>query len=426
MPKETIPTGQEPILEITRVSGDLVIRPWMSLDVEASGDYTLERKDDLLRFTAQGDLVLKVPARAAVSVGEANGDVVIKSISGAVDLGEISGDVVLSNLGAVRVGTVRGDLVARNLSGPLLVDTVQGDAVLRSIDGDTALESAAGDLVAHYINGSFTLTSGGGDLNLAAINGDVAIMNGRRDLNLREIGGLCIAKDIAGDIRLRGGLGQGEHILAAAGDIVVRWPTTQPVTFEIIAAEIENSLPLQDVVEDKSGFRGRLGDGGPHLGLSAGGKVILKEGRLVREKWDAEEFGAPGMDFMSDLSNLGERIGAEVAEKMSRAAAEMEANLVPKMEQWAEQFAPKMENWAEQFSQNAAAAAAAAAEKASAKARDAAQQDRARPAPPPPPPAPKAESTSVEEQLRILKMVEKGVITPEEASLLLEALDGSV
>jgi hypothetical protein len=253
------------------------------------------------------------------------------------------------------------------------------------------------------------------------VNGDVAVMNGRRDLNLREIGGLCIAKEIAGDIRLRGGLPAGDHILAAAGDIVVRWPRTQPVTFEVIAAEIENSLPLLDVVDDKSGFRGHLGDGGPHVGLSAGGKVILKEGRLVREKWDAEEFGAPGLDFMSDLSNLGERIGAEVAEKMSRAAAEMEANLGPKMEQWAEQFAPKMESWAEQFSQKAgaaaAAAAAAAAEKAAAKARPA--------PPPPPPPPPKAEPANVEEQLRILKMVEKGVITPEEASLLLEALDGS-
>lgn len=425
MPKETIPTGQEPILEITRVDGDLVIRPWMSLDVEARGDYTVERKEELLRFSATGDLVLKVPPKTAVSVAEARGDVVIKSLSGPVALGQVRGDAILSNCGALTVTAVQGDLVLRNLSGPLQLAEAAGDVVLRSIDGDVALENVGGDLVAHYINGAFTLTHGGGDLNLAAINGDVAIMNGRRDLNLREIGGLCIAKEIAGDIRLRGGLAQGDHVLAAAGDIVVRWPAAQPALFTVIAAEIENNLPLQDIVEDKGGWRGRLGEGGPHVGLSAGGKVILKEGRVVREKWDAEEFGLPGMDFMADLSNLGERIGAEVAEKMARAAAEVEANLGPKMEQWAEQFTPRMEQWAEQFSQKASAAAAAAAQKAETAAREAEKASaRTRPAPPPPPPPPKAQAANVEEQLRILKMVEKGVITPEEASLLLEALEG--
>ncbi|MBE2200741.1 MAG: hypothetical protein IAE79_19165, partial [Anaerolinea sp.] len=42
-----------------------------------------------------------------------------------------------------------------------------------------------------------------------------------------------------------------------------------------------------------------------------------------------------------------------------------------------------------------------------------------RPGPPPPP----AKKASTEEQLKILKMVEQGIISPEEANMLLEALE---
>jgi hypothetical protein len=41
-----------------------------------------------------------------------------------------------------------------------------------------------------------------------------------------------------------------------------------------------------------------------------------------------------------------------------------------------------------------------------------------------PPPAPARRTASPEEQLKILKMVESGAITPEDAGMLLEALEG--
>ncbi len=416
MAKERIETGREPVVEIAEVGGDLVVRPWMNLDIEASGDFTAENKGDVVLFTAVGDLMLKVPEKSVLSVGSVQGDVVIKSVGGQIQLGEVFGDAVLSNTGLSSIALVQGDLVARNVSGALLVEAAQGDVVIRNVDGDVTLGTIHGDLVTHFVNGACTVADAMGDVNLAAVNGDISIAHGRRDLNIRDAGGLCQATDITGDIRLRGGLRKGDHQLSAQGDIILRWPANLPLAVDVQASEIRNNLPLEDVVEDEAGFHGHLGLGGAHLSLMAAGKVVLKEAQLIKEKWGVDQGPMFDMDFMAELSNLGERISSEVTDKVSKMASEMETNFAPKMEKWGEQFAEKMTY--------AAGAARVMAE-------DLAEKERARTATAQSSPGAtktkpdKESATNVDEQLRILKMVEKGVITPEEANLLLEALEGN-
>jgi hypothetical protein len=275
-----------------------------------------------------------------------------------------------------------------------------------------------GDFAAYYINGDVQLDQGKGDINLKTVSGDVSINSGSRDVNLRNLGGVCAVQHAHGDIRLKGGLCEGAHTFTASGDIVVRWPANAPIQVVAKAPDVRNRLPLEDLKKLDDGLVGRLGDGNTVVSLTARGRIVLKEGRLVDEKWENDQKEAFDMDFMTDLANLGERVAAEVNHHMARFGTELETHFGP-------DFAQNISEKVSWQAEKAARKAEAAAEKA----RQYAERETARAAKyaPPPPRARKAESTaakaSTEEQLKILRMVEKGTISPDEASTLLTALE---
>ncbi len=303
------------------------------------------------------------------------------------------------------------------------VEAIYGDVLVRNIDNEVSMGNVYGDFAAYYVNGNLGLGQCMGDINLKTINGEVSIDSGHRDANLRNIGSLCLIEDIRGDIRLRGGLSPGEHSFKASGDIVVRWPGNAPLQVVAKAADIHNRLPLEDIKEIDNSLIGRIGDGDTIVTLSAGGRIVLKEGRLIDEKWEREQKEAFDMDFMIDLADLGERVSAEVNHSMARVTRELESYFGP---EFAQNISLKVSQQAEKAAQKAEAAAEKARKYAE---REAARAERAqRPARYSPsakryrkPDVPSAQA-SAEEQLKILRMVEKGTISPDEASTLLEVL----
>lgn len=426
MAKERIETSKIPQIEVADCAGDLVIRPWMELAVEAQGNYQMDEVESSLVFSSQGDLRLRVPEGAALRVGNVRGDLVIKGVRGDISLGEISGDALLLNLTHVKVGSIQGDLAAKNLEGPLYVEAIYGDAMARSIDGDVSIGSIYGDFAGYYVSGNVGLGKCMGDINLKTINGEVSIDTGYRDANLRNLGNLCSIQKIQGDIRLKGGLSAGEHSFEALGDIVVRWPVNAPLQLVAEAADIRNRLPLEDIKNIDSSLIGRIGDGDTIVNLRAGGRIVLKEGQLIDEKWKSEQKEAFDMDFMIDLADLGDRISAEFNHSMARMTGEIENYFGP---EFAQNISAKVSQQAEKAAQKAEAAAEKArkyAEREVARAERAQRRRSVRYAPPPNrpprPDVPRAK-VSTEEQLKILRMVEKGTISPDEASTLLETLE---
>jgi hypothetical protein len=409
MGKERFSVEKKPAVLVTECKGDLVVRPWMELDVLAKGEFVAEETADLLTLEGRGDLVLNVPEGTSLRVNHGRGDVVIRSISGEISLENVSGDLVLNNLGAAKVGHVSGDLVASNLSGALSVQNIDGDLVSRNVDGDLSLEHVKGDVMVQFVNGSLSFAEVSGDINLRGVNGNVAIKNGKRDLNLRSIGGQCLIENIAGDIRLMGGLGPFAHSLTAKGDFVLIWPLEAPLLLEAEASSIENRLPLVDVVEEKGKLNGRLGDGKTRVSIHAGGRLILKEAQMISKKWTMSDEELFNFDFLSELSELGTNFGAKISSMIN--------------DEVTQDAARKM---AEEFSQKAGKAAEKAAEMAGLTAErifehtSAAQQKKKSAKET----ALNKSKSSTEAQLKILKMVEQGTISPDEANMLLDALEG--
>lgn len=130
------------------------------------------------------------------------------------------------------------------------------------------------------------------------------------------------------------------------------------------------------------------------------------------------------MDFMIDFTDLGTRISAEVSQSMANLTKELENSFGP---DFAQNISEKVSQQAEKAARQAEAAAEKARRYAEREASRAGRyQSRAsysprqkQPAKPGAPPI----KVSSEEQIKILRMVEKGTISPAEAATLLEALE---
>ena len=413
MGKGRLETGKAPQIFVGACDGDLVIRGGAEPALLVRGEYTAEEKAGAYHLTGRGDLRLVVPSGATVSVEEVSGKLIVKGVAGACQVGRVYGDAVLTVGGPTHIDAVHGDLSARNV-GALAVGAVHGDADARRAGG-LALSTVYGDLVARQIAGPVTVEEVSGNVDVRSADGNVAISRAHHNANVFYAKGQVTLRRVDGDVCLRGALSPGNHAVAARGDIIVRWPANAPLNLVAAGRQIDNRLPLQDIVEKDGRLTARLGSDGANLTLSADGRVSLKEGD-PDEKW---EFGPEGEEYQFeavmegfDMENIAAKIEAEVNSHLARVARDFETHLGPEFGQrMAEKAARQAERAAERVERSRrksdwrgrAAASAAAAEAA---------------------PTPSRRTASPEEQLKILKMVESGAITPEDAGMLLEALEG--
>lgn len=408
-------TGTSPILTI-RCKGDLRVRGWAEPTVLVNGDETeIDHQIDALIIEAQGELNLMVPALATINIESVGGDLAIKNIEGVLELATASGDVSLRNIGEVSGMVVHGDLDGRNIDGAFSATEIMGDVNLHSVHS-VNLEKVHGDLSAIYLESDVHIDHVMGDALLETIAGDIRIHSVRRDVNLRNLGGIIKITNTYGDIRLIGGLAAGKHHFVAGGDIVVRWPSDAPAVFEARSPSIRNRLVLKDVVVEEEFLSGRRGDGETFLVLEAGGRIILKDAVAVTEPWGKSP--RDDFDWIGELNGLGEQIASEIGNRMIDWSSHLER-----------EFGPEFSANIEKKTQVAAVRAEQAAEKAVRQAEKAAKKVRRQaerqswnaPASSRNPDHTQSNVTE-EEQLKILRMVEQGIISPEEANALLEAI----
>lgn len=409
MSKQKFELGKAPQITILTCRGDLVVRGWHDVLSDVRGDqYDVQETEKGLTIESQGNLSLRLPYGASLLITELHGNLVVKQIEGEINLAEVKGNVVVKNIGDANIETVYGNLIAKNVDGTLSINEVHHDLVLRNIQA-AHLYRINGDMAARNISGALSIKEALGDVNVRTVNGDLAIDKVRRDINLRNLGGVNRVEEVAGDIRLRGGLISGKHHFKANGDIVVTWPEDEPLIVAAVAPEISNRLVLEDPTQEGGRLSGRMGDGQTYLNLEADGRIILRSTHALGAAWDPfdeEEFGA-------GVAGIADVVSETISEKMNQLSQRL-----------SEKFGPEYTQRLEEKVQ----AAARRAEEAVTRAEKAVKRSRwpgeRAGWTPPTPAAPKEREVSAEEQLKILQMLEKGNITPEEANMLLDALEG--
>jgi hypothetical protein len=422
MAKEYYEAGKTPWVTVERCGGNLLVKNWADSRIAVEGNHEAEESEGMLTIRSGESLTVWFPAGTSLTVGVVEGDLVAKGIDGELQVESVNGDFALKAAGAgASIGVVHGDLAVRSVEGPLKLGTIHGDVACRNV-GALQIEAVHGDFAGRYVEGDAALAEVMGDIALDTVNGDVAIGYARRDANLSNLGGLVDVKQSDGDIRLRGSLIAGKHHLTADGDIVVRWPAAAPLSVHARANSFANRLALEELEEQmdkesgKKTLTGRIGDGEPVLVLEAGGRVVLKETGEAGS-WEHEFVnGVTGWTNSAvgaaiDLSGVAEQISTEIGAKMAEFGARME-------ERFGGEYAQRMAEKAARKAEHAVARAAKRMEQ---------EQRRGYGFPPPPPPAsppkPARKQPSADEQVKILSMLEKGIISVEEAETLLRALE---
>ena len=359
-----------------------------------------------VRLTGAAATRVNLPPEMGLAIGQAHGDLRIANLAGEVTLDAVSGDLRLEALaGAVTVGQADGDLRAEGAADLRITGRCHGD--LR-FEGGGALAVAA-------LSGDLRLTAGmearlgriHGNLNIEKLSGSLQVERGDGDARLSEIGGPAAVGALSGDLRasaLTGGLSaqvDGDVTLSgpfaapavvtiqAGGDIHVSLPADADLRLAAQAhGRIRSDVPLTPAADGSPTFSAAVGQGAGRVNLTAEGDIRITQAGSAAAGASWERRGHAGGDPFAELGNLGERIRQQVTASLASAGINIDTGEM-----------------------------------------NLGRGDRKRgPAgfPPPPPPA-RARGAAppppaADEQIAILKMVEEGRITPEEADTLLKAL----
>ena len=412
MKEQWFDVGQKPDLEIT-CNGDLVIQTGTDASIVTRADnITIDGGI----ITSEGDLKMLVPHGSKLNIVRVEGDLKVKGVEGSVKVDQVMGDAGFASVGgAVEVQIVEGDLKAISLSAGLTVNSVHGDLNVRN----------AGSLLAQIVEGDASVHNVDGDVTVNGVHGDLAVKSVAGILTVNNVDGDCAIDNLAGvanvnvndDIRINGPLGPGKHTFNSGSTITMRWPARAPLNLTANAPDIHNRLQLNIVKQTDRSLSGSLGDGDCTVTLTANNRVTLRHDARSESRNDWEGF----MDFEFDMAGFGEKISAEINAKMADLTNRVGPEISIQIERAMRQAQEAVDKVANRFEVEIER------EREEEIRRSAPRPRRGRPkadaTPPAPPPAPAKPQPDVSAaQVKILKMLEEGKLTVDEANDLLATL----
>jgi hypothetical protein len=431
---------------------DAAIRGWdedsVELTVDGSPDHcTVERQDNTLRVKSNVALSIRVPAAASVRVEQVDGDLLIRDMEGSVSLGTVHGDLSWrSGKARLSVDTVHGGLAAERVDGQLTVGESHGDVRLSRVPS-SELGRVHGEVRANAV-GELRMGSVSGDVRADGVSGSLSLEESHGDFRAKEILGGMTVNAVRGDLTLRGPLAPGHSYSGqAGGDVKARFPADTSARFTLEArGRILAKLP--EVEEQESGrLVGRSGSGDAEVTLVAGGDLSVKVAGKAEEVEDfsADLGGTLAAQIQAEIAAAMHEAEGEISEAMRVAEEETRRGIeeamrdvereMPKTMREVEREISKARRRADKEAARARKRARLAQEKVAGKARKAhvkverrARKRGARFAPEPVlfgvNQADRGPVVSEEEQLAVLRMLQDGKISAQEAEMLLQALGG--
>jgi DUF4097 and DUF4098 domain-containing protein YvlB len=309
------------------------------------------------------DCDISCPIDSRLTIEHVSGDLRVTQVKGPLAINTVNGDAALHDVGPTAIKTVQGDLSLRDAGGEVSIDVVRGDAKLKRIEGSLAINKVAGDLAASDLDGS---------LAISAIGGDAAI-------ETELIAGQSYVTKAGGDIIFRVDGGGAQFTVNCKGDLRVR-------------------LPMTNWTGNERSATGTYGDGAAQVTLMASGDLLVLPGSSG-STWDADQIS-------EQVESMIESAMSQFESQMSRVQHDLERHF----------------GQMDRQTEKAAERAARSAERAKRRAERAAGSWHVSVGRPPA--APSAEPVTDQERLMILKMVEEGKITADQAAQLLSALEG--
>lgn len=269
-------------VSISDISGDIVVKTWDKSEVQidavkvsrASSQEKAKENAQKVKIevtkTASGvqievkypekserglnvsvDFNLMIPAKAGLDSNTVSGDVWVEKIGGALRAGSVSGDVKVT-------GAAKG-VDAHTVSGDVTVSNVDGDAYTKTVSGDVKADRVTGSINAETVSGDITLT----DISEAKT---------------------VAAKALSGDVEYLGKINKdGRYTFTAhSGDVTVTIPADAGFEFsgESFSGDIETEFKVEMTGKiSKKEIHGTVNGGGAVVKLETfSGDIHLKKG----------------------------------------------------------------------------------------------------------------------------------------------------
>lgn len=482
--EKRIPVEQDQRLTLLEMLGSAKLSAWDEKDVRIrmhdgqEADLDLDEAEAGPVVSVRVACEVKVPAGLTVSVRQAMSDL---KVSGLADLNaeQVRGNLKLVGVDQAEIAEVYGNLKASSTDSLRVVGTVYGNAALAAIGiGDLQnvrgnlqaqrsdrlrASRIGGNLRANEIGGTLDVDQVGGNVLLSAIGGPVTLDQVAGNLAAKDLGRGAKVARVGGNLALTGTVGSGStYQFRVDGNAAVRLPEGVGAHVMLTAkGKLQSAVALADEEREEHMLRGSLGGGGAEIAVVAGGNALLagsgpsvgaefgeEISRQVEASVNAIDFEAVGRQVEEslraiDLESIGQQVSAEMEQALSRLRVKLESvdwdRMGHRAERAVERAMDRMQRGSERFSaqsarqqehlEQMAAREARRMERMERKLQRAAQRQQhndrmegthrsAGETAETMAPSPNLD----EERLSILRMVEQGQITPEDAEMLLDAL----
>ncbi|MCB0057251.1 MAG: hypothetical protein KDE45_09505 [Caldilineaceae bacterium] len=401
---EILATGPTPRLTLDSIEGNLVLNGWdrpeVQLRVRGDGDsLSVDSSGDSVAIHCEDDLWVQAPLQASITIHSVAGNASLSMILNSVTIGTIEGNTVVNSVNAVTAGRIEGNLAARLIAGDLTVDTVEGNAQVAKVAGD---------------------------VQLGRVEGNVS---------LDEIGGSTHAT-AEGNVKAKAALAPGQECtIEAEGNIVCEIPREAGAA---VTLKADGPIRVKEFGDERSTRSGNLafvqGSAEARLNLAAEGSIVV---RGIRP-WgmDGSDFAA---GFDEEMALRSVEITQQITEQIESQVNELSRQLDDKLSRLGnnEELAVNIQERVQSAMRRAEEKLAEAMRKVEQRVQEAERRSGegdgrrrksygwASPPPAPPaPPKPKRAPATDEERMMILRMVEQGKISIEQAEKLLAALSG--
>lgn len=351
-----------------------------------------EREGERITVTAHARCKIACPQGTSITVPAAHGNLRIQQLDGPIAVEQVSGDTLLKEVGPTTITTASGNVRARSVRGDLQINQVSGDFTVRGVEGRLLSDTVGGNLVATHLEGGLQVTAGGdGTLKTDLTSG-------------------C------------------DYKLSTGGNATLRFPDHVSANIQVSAnGIITDKVEWAQVEKDANNLTGRVGEGEANVEINASGDVSLRT-----DKSDPGAFFI-GLEMDEDLELELESLAEELERNIHIHMEQMNARLEAQLSRIDEEAIRRK---AEQAAEKVRRKAERAAERAKLKAERAQRRwqrmggSRRTPRPPRAPSAPAAPRrraaapVTEEERMTVLKMVQEGKISADEAAQLLEAMEG--
>jgi len=457
-----IPMQQGETLALTNMAGHVAITGWDESDLLVrlksgrESDLRVETAESGLELWTRSASEIQAPAWLPISIRQVAGNLTVTGVQAPLHVDQVRGNLALSEGQEVSLAEVSGNLTAAQLSALRVMGTVYGDANLQTC-GRLDLQNVRGNLRVNSA-GEARVSRVGGNLHAQGCEGALSVERIGGNAMMEGIGGACrldsvagnlVAKDlkggahverIGGNLAVNGSLGRGRtYHFRADGNATLRLGESPGAHLNLKGqGSLASSIPLTDSEREGATWTGTFGEGGCEVVIEAGGNVLVGSneggggtdlaGEIARQVEESlrtinlDALGRQASDEMeAALSRLRvkmqaadwEQVGLQGQQAIEQAIARIQQNLDRLAEKGARQVERQIrrqERMTRRWNQSSAPGPLTGSLR---EPLDLEMDDQNETMP---------EPDREEERLSILRMVERGQITPEEAEMLLDAL----